>query len=192
MKDHGVAPGGTADYRTDATTMFGKTRELSDRGAAGDAGDGFFGDEDAAASDALLLEVHDRVKQVELQINSQFTSMAAYAQIAQEQVELARAESRAETERTERRLIELVERERADRVEALDGHTPSASGWNSPDIDNRLDALERSVAEIRDGLADCLARQKALADAITALFEPKLATLPPPASAGPISDLSLA
>jgi len=171
--------------------MFGKTKEVSDASLDGEASDGFFGDEEAAASDALLLQVHDRVKQVELQINSQFTSMAAYAQIAQEQVELARAESRAETERTERRLIELVERERSDRVEALTGHSPSAAGWGSPDIDARLDALERATTEIREGLADCLSRQKALADAITALFEPKLATLPPPTSSGPIPALSL-
>jgi len=169
--------------------MFGKTRELS--GGELDRDTGFFGDEEAAASDALLLEVHDRVKQVEAQIHSQFTSMAAYAQIAQEQVELARAESRAETERAERRVLELVERERADRIDALTGNSPSAAGWNSPEIDARLNALERSVAEIRTGLADCLSRQKALADAITALFEPRLATLPPPASSGPIADLSL-
>ena len=104
--------------------MFGKTKDLNDGGLDTEAADGFFGDEEAAASEALLLETHDRVKQVELQINSQFTSMAAYAQIAQEQVELARAESRAETERTERRLLELVERERSDRVEALSGQVP--------------------------------------------------------------------
>ena len=170
--------------------MFGKTRELTD-GLDGEASDGFFGDEEAAASEALLLKTHERVKQVEAQINSQFTSMAAYAQIAQEQVELARAESRAETERTERRLIELVERERADRVEALTGQAPGGSGWNDPQIDARLDTLERAVIEIREGLADCLSRQKALADAITALFEPKLATLPPPTSSGPITALSL-
>jgi len=171
--------------------MFGKTKDLSDGGLDIEAADGFFGDEEAAASEALLLETHDRVKQVELQINSQFTSMAAYAQIAQEQVELARAESRAENERTERRVLELVERERSDRIDALSGQTPGSAGWDDPKVEARLDALERAVVEIRAGLADCLSRQKALADAITALFEPKLATLPPPTTSGPISDLSL-
>lgn len=171
--------------------MFGKTKELSEGDLDTEAADGFFGDEEAAASEALLLETHDRVKQVELQINSQFTSMAAYAQIAQEQVELARAESRAENERTERRLLELVERERSDRLEAIAGQAPGG-GWNDPQVEARLVALEHAVVEIKAGLADCLSRQKALADAITALFEPKLATLPPPTTSGPISDLSLA
>lgn len=166
--------------------MFGKTRELSD-----ERSDGFFGDEEAAESEALLADVRTRVEQVEAQIHSQFTSMAAYAQIAQEQVELARAESRAETERTERRLLELVERERADRTSALAEHTPTGAGWSDPAIERRLDQLEEAVAAIRHGLDDCLARQKALADAITALFEPKLATSPLPASGGPIPDLSL-
>ncbi len=171
--------------------MFGKTKERIDGDLSDDAVDGFFGDEDAAASEALLIDVQRRVQQVEAQINSQFTSLAAYAQIAQEQVELARAESRAETERTERRLIDLVERERTDRIEALTGHSPAAGGWTAPDTAARLDALDRAVVEIREGLADCLSRQKALADAITALFEPKLATLPPPTTSGPIGDLSL-
>jgi len=89
------------------------------------------------------------------------------------------------------RMIDLVERERADRIEALTGHSPAEGGWTAPDTAARLDALERAVVEIREGLADCLSRQKALADAITALFEPKLATLPPPTTSGPIGDLSL-
>lgn len=176
--------------------MFGKTKDITEDRLEDrldeEALDGIFGDEEAAASNAVLTDVRDRVQQVEAQIASQFTSMAAYAQIAQEQVELARSESRAETERTERRVIELVERERSDRIEALTGHAPAAGGWNAPDVGARLDALERAITEIREGLADCLSRQKALADAITALFEPKLATLPPPSStSGPIADLSL-
>ena len=76
----------------------------------------FFGDEAAAAEAAEIDALRERVVQVESQINSQFTSLATYAQIAQEQVELARAEARAATERSEKRVIELVERERADRI----------------------------------------------------------------------------
>ena len=171
--------------------MFGRTKDITEERLDEDALDGIFGNEEAAASNAVLADVHERVKAVEAQVNSQFTSLAAYAQIAQEQVELARAESRAETERAERRVTELVERERSDRVEAMAGRAPGEGGWGSPSTDARLDALERAVAEIREGLADCLSRQKALADAITALFEPKPATLPPPTTSGPIADLSL-
>ena len=87
--------------------MFGKTKDVIDDEYAG-----IFGDEEAADTDAQLDQLRDRVQHVESQMHSQFTSMAAYAQIAQEQVELARAESRAEAERTEGRLTQLIEVER--------------------------------------------------------------------------------
>lgn len=168
--------------------MFGKTKEAHDVDGAAN----FFGDESAAAEASKLDELAHRVHQVESQINSQFTSLAAYAQISQEQVELARSEASMAVTRSERRVIELIERERADRLQrdarpvpAAPPDQPSATGWASPDVDARLQVLETAVAEIRHGLGECLARQKALADAITDLFEPVAhpngaETLPPP------------
>jgi hypothetical protein len=147
--------------------MFGKPRDIDDTDTL-DTIDGFFGDETAAEA---IVEVHDlqhRVEQVEAQISSQFTSLATYAQIAQEQVEMARAEARSATERSEQRLTSLIERERTDRIMSFTGEAPAGS---SPDVTARLDALEHSVAQIRKGLDDCLTRQKALADAITTMFE---------------------
>jgi hypothetical protein len=195
--------------------MFGKTREMNDMDTlqpAGDVGE-FFGDEAAAEEAAHLRDFRRRVEQVEAQVNSQFTSLAAYAQIAQEQIELARAESKATTERTEQRLTSLIERERSDRIQSFTGEAPAGS---APDVVARLDALERSVAQIKHGLDECMERQRALADAITALFERKAPAplsqppaMPAPESAavvdeaaveaagaaepltGPIADLSL-
>jgi hypothetical protein len=147
--------------------MFGKPRDIDDTDTL-DPIDGFFGDETAAEA---IVEVHDlqhRVEQVEAQINSQFTSLATYAQIAQEQVEMARAEAKSATERSEQRLTSLIERERTDRIMSFTGEAPAGS---APDVTARLDALEHSVAQIRKGLDDCLTRQKALAEAITTMFE---------------------
>ena len=178
--------------------MFGKIKETHDSDTVtdltppepGHGAEDYFGDEAAAAEARSVDELYERVKQVEGQVNSQFTSLAAYAQIAQEQVELARAESRNETERTERRLIELIERERADRIAAgSEAGAAAANPWGAPVVQARLDALEDAVAQIRQGLNECLARQKALADAITALFEPKTPTIG--TGAGPIDELSL-
>ena len=178
--------------------MFGKIKETHDSDTVTDLAppepglstEDFFGDEAAAEEARLVDQLHERVKQVEGQVNSQFTSLAAYAQIAQEQVELARAESRNETERTERRLIELIERERADRIATSNGAGGAVSNpWGAPVVQARLDALEEAVAEIRRGLNECLARQKALADAITSLFEPKAPTMG--TGTGPIDELSL-
>jgi len=151
--------------------MFGKTHD-SDTLEGFDGDHGFFGDEAAAAEAVEVHDLRDRVEQVEAQVNSQFTSLATYAQIAQEQVELARAEARTSTERSEQRLTSLVERERADRIASFTGSAPAGT---APEFSARLDALEHSVAQIRKGLDECMARQKALADAITAMFERQVA-----------------
>jgi len=150
--------------------MFGRTREtnemdtLQDIGIAGE----FFGDEAAAEEASSVDALRNRLESVESQINSQFTSLATYAQIAQEQVELARAEARAHTERAEQRMTALVERERADRVSSTAGATSAGS---STDVSDRIDVLEQSVTQLMAGLDECLARQKQLADAIATMFE---------------------
>ena len=147
--------------------MFGKAHDDTDT-LDSSAIDGFFGDEAATAQAVEVDELQHRVEQVEAQISSQFTSLATYAQIAQEQVELARSEAKAATERSEQRMMSLVERERADRIASFTGQAPAGS---APDVAARLDAVEHSVAQIRKGLDECLQRQKSLADAITLMFE---------------------
>lgn len=154
--------------------MFGKTKETSDIDGRAELDitiDDFFGDEGAAAETVRVDHLHHRVTQVEQQISSQFTSLAAYAQIAQEQVELVRAEARHTSERSEQRVIGLIERERADRLQSGTG--------GGTDVSDRLDALDAQVAEIRDGLQQCLSNQRALADAITDLFQPTDAAAAP-------------
>jgi predicted nucleic acid-binding Zn-ribbon protein len=148
--------------------MFGKTRDIHDSDTLDSSAiDEFFGDEAAAEQSVEIHDLRDRVVQVESQINSQFTSLATYAQIAQEQVELARAEARAATERSEQRLTSLIERERADRITSYTGVAPDGS----PDITARLDALEHSVARIQKGLDESRRQQRELATAITAMFD---------------------
>lgn len=147
--------------------MFGKTKEptgTDDRPEADLTSDDFFGDEAAVAEAMRVDQLRQRVGQVEQQINSQFTSMAAYAQIAQEQIELVRSEAQHANERSEQRVVGLIERERADRL--------VSSGGSSIEAEVRLDALDTQVAEIRASLQQCLTNQKALADAIIDLFQP--------------------
>jgi hypothetical protein len=164
--------------------MFGKTRDLNEIASFdGAPTDDFFGDEVAAEEAAHIDELRNRVAQVESQISSQFTSLATYAQIAQEQIELARAEAKATTERSEHRLTELIERERADRVRAVG----SAGGLSVPpatatSVDRRLDVLEQNVAQIKTTLGECFAQQKALAEAINTMFD-RLATSAPAVTA---------
>jgi chromosome segregation ATPase len=179
--------------------MFGKARDDHDSSTLDTSAlDEFFGDEVAAENTVEISELRDRVEQVESQINSQFTSLATYAQIAQEQVELARSEAKAATERSEQRLTSLIERERADRITSSTG----VAAPGAPGLTSRLDALEQSVALIQRGLDECRQQQKDLAVAITTMFDRLSAPSPfaPPSTApvedhapldGPISDLAL-
>lgn len=174
--------------------MFGKAKDIFDANEPGPTTDNFFGDEAAADHSTQLDTLRDRLQQAERQIHSQFTSMAAYAQIAQEQIELARAESKSENVQAESRLTQLIERERSDRMSAT-SDAPSSGGM-STDIDARLNSLEETVEVIKIGVSDCLVRQKALADAITALFEPQPdtpapQTFPPPTTDRPTGGLAM-
>ena len=158
--------------------MFGRTKERDGTERAdGDelTVDDFFGDEAAVEEATRVERLRRRVEQVEQQINSQFTSMAAYAQIAQEQIEMVRSEAQHATERSEQRVIGLIERERSDRlagVSPASTTSPSPDGGVDPSITERLDALDAGLAELRGSLQQCLANQKALADAIIDLFQP--------------------
>ncbi len=162
--------------------MFGKPRDINDTDTLDSSAiDEFFGDEAAAENSVEIHDLRDRVEQVESQISSQFTSLATYAQIAQEQVELARSEAKAATERSEQRLTSLIERERADRITSFTGEAPEGS----PDITARLDALEHSVARIQKGLDESRQQQKELAVAITAMFDRLAPPSPSPSNTEP-------
>ncbi len=144
--------------------MFGKTKETSatDEHTELDAStDDFFGDETAVAEAVRVDQLLGRVTQVEQQVSSQFTSLAAYAQISQEQIELVRSEAQHANERSEQRIVGLIERERADRMSTQPGGV---------DVTARLDALDAQMSEIRDGLRECLLNQEALVDAMAVLF----------------------
>lgn len=147
--------------------MFGKTRDHEPALLDTTGFEGILGNEAAAEHAADIHGLRDRVEQMEAQIASQFTSLATYAQIAQEQVELARAEARTATERSEQRVTSLVERERADRMTAQ-GIAPVGS---MPHVAGRLDAVEHLVAKLQQGLDECREQQLALATAITTMFD---------------------
>jgi hypothetical protein len=148
--------------------MFGKTRDIHDPDTLDtSAFEGILGDERAAADAAEVTDLRERVEQMEAKVSSQFTSLATYAQIAQEQVELARAEARSQTEQSEQRVVSLIERERSDRIASLTG----APAGTAPNLTARLDALEQSVAQLRRSLDCSRQQQRELALAITTMFE---------------------
>lgn len=151
--------------------MFRKRHEFPEAGsrtAGYTSPSDFFGNEEAAAHIAEVDELDERIALVETQVASQFTSLATYSKIAQEQTELVRAEARHDTERSTERVIALVDQERADRLAA-----PSGSG-----IDARLDAIDAHIAEMNSMVQQCLASQQALLDAVSGLVARPLTTPP--------------
>ena len=95
-------------------------------------------------------DVTSRLGVVEEQLKGQFTSMAAYAQIAQQSVDTARAEGRANLDREIAKVVTLVERARqefgAPRIESLNV-SPTAQAPAPPSID--ITALAR-IALLED------------------------------------------
>lgn len=129
------------------------------------------GEVEQAAKDSAN-DVRERLATVEEQLRSQFTSMATYAQIAQQAVELARAEARADLDREKATIVSLVERVREEQTDGgvVDDHAPSTSGVSSATL-MRLQALEERLDVITSQFAQCLRSQEDLANSIAAMFE---------------------
>ena len=82
-----------------------------------------FGDEEAAKLRADLDELRASLADLTDRVHSQFTTIAAHAEIARTQAEHARAEARADLERTRDTVIGLIEQVRAESSTGL----PSAA-----------------------------------------------------------------
>jgi hypothetical protein len=153
--------------------------------SAGDVA--FLPGESEQAAQAALIDAHDRIKRLEEQLNSQFTSMAAYAQIAQQSIDVARAESRADLEREKAMLVSLVERVRDECRAPSAAASPSAlappagpaattpaSHTPRPDdvaLGERLDRLETRFDMMSQQFGQCLRSQEDLANSIAFMFE---------------------
>ncbi len=125
------------------------------------------GSHDAVAS--VTAELRDRMAKVEQQVLSQYTATAAYATLGQQAVELARAEARADLDRSQATIIGLLDRLRADlqqRFDALEvarGFTSTgAPTATTPagDLDGRLSALEEQLASLA-GLLEATVHENA-------------------------------
>ena len=145
-------------------------------------GDGapFLPGEGEQAATTAALQTRERLAMVEEQLKSQFTSIAAYAQISQHAVETARAESRADLEREKASILALLERLREEALS--DGPRPvsdhsatDSSAAADPSVIHsalaRIAALEDRFDRLSDQFAQVLKSQEALADSIAFMFE---------------------
>lgn len=135
------------------------------------------------------LQTRERLAMVEEQLKSQFTSIAAYAQISQHAVETARAESRADLDREKSMILSLLERLReevlsreprgsSDRAvgDSTEGARPAADQSMDVSALARIALLEDRFERLSDQFAQVLQSQEALADSIAFMFEHQMRT----------------
>jgi hypothetical protein len=150
-------------------------QDFSETGAA------FLPGEGEQAASAAAADVRERLAIVEEQLRSQFTSMAAYAQISQQAIDTARAESRADLDREKAMIISLVERLRGEVTPAMGtpittASVASAAGANTSDLTSmaRIAMLEDRFEQLSRQFAQTLKYQEDLANSIALMFERQL------------------
>jgi hypothetical protein len=131
----------------------------------------FFKDEpDDSAAQAV--EMRNRLVKLEQQVLSQYTSMAAYAMIAKNDTETARAESRADLDRSQATLIGLLEKLRSEvnvRLDAIECR--EVSGDLSEAGAARVVRLEQAVEAATEALQRCLRENNELRAQVNELMD---------------------
>lgn len=138
-----------------------------------DAGAEFFPDEPIQEVRAANNDLRERVAKLEVQMMAQYTAMAAYATIAQNNVDAVKAESRHDLDRTQSTLIGLVERVRrecADAVQGVEARTGAGDGSDHA----RLDAIEQRFDALASALERSIETQRALAEQVAVLLDEKM------------------
>ena len=106
-------------------------------------------------------------------MRSQYTSVAAYASIAQEQVEFTRNEARADLDRTRQTLIGLVEQVRDEAGAAPKTRVPGAppGPLAPPIVTAPSPALAARLGDLEQAIMQCFDRQRELAETVAAVLD---------------------
>ena len=151
---------------------------------------GFLPDEAVVDAKSSQVEIRDRVTKLEQQMTAQYTAMAAYATIAKNDSEVARAEARADNDRSQSTaigLMEKVRREFADNLSGVEHRLGGGPGGEGA----RVAALEATVAELRYTLDQCLSVQMRMAEQVSSLVREQMSRDGWLSSNGSADELSL-
>jgi len=123
---------------------------------------------------SVAVELRDRMVRVEQQVLAQYTATAAYATLAQQGVEQARAESRADLDRSQSTIIGLLDRLRSEltnRLDGIDAH-PHTGGAAAPsDLAARLATMEDRMNGVLNALEGCVHENMVLRQQIDELTQ---------------------
>jgi hypothetical protein len=123
----------------------------------------------------VAVEFRNRLVKLEQQVLSQYTSMAAYATIAKQDVEAVKVEARADLDRSQATVIGLTEKLRNEINARLEGlERRSAGGDLSEDGAARLANVERDLASALTALQQCLQENQELRTQVAGLVEQQM------------------
>ena len=122
----------------------------------------------------VAVEFRNRLVKLEQQVLSQYTSMAAYATIAKQDVEAVKVEARADLDRSQATVIGLTEKLRNEINGRLDGLERRSAGDLSADDVSRLANVERDLASALTALHQCLQENQELRTQVTGLVEQRM------------------
>jgi hypothetical protein len=155
----------------------------------------FLDPESEEGTASVSIELRDRMVKVEQQVLAQYTATAAYATLAQQGVENARAEARADLDRTQATLIGLIDRLRTEVVNKVDGFearpSMSAGAAVSLDVSSRFSVLEERMHAMIGALEDCVRENLLLRRQVDELLQQKMEQEGWLVSSGSSSSLSL-
>lgn len=107
----------------------------------------------------VATELRNRMSTVEQQVLSQYTATAAYVTLAQQNTDTVRAEARADLDRVQRTVIDLIEQVRADvknRLDCANLRPELPVVPMSTDASPRLAALEDRLTTMISALESCV------------------------------------
>lgn len=133
---------------------------------------GILGDEAVAELLSTVEHLRSELGELKDRVDSQFTTIAAHAEIARQQAELARGEARADLDRSRDTLIDLIEQVRAERTEHTAGTAP---GPSTSAMNDRIADIELQIGQLTRTMERCFTRQNELADTMTAFLDTVLA-----------------
>ncbi len=143
---------------------------------------------------SVALELRERLLKVEEQVLSQFSSTAAYATLAQQGVEHARAEARADHERLQTTIIGLLDRLRVEmnsRLDALESRPAQGGAPVSNDASARIAELETKTDVVITALHAFGQENTRLRQRVDELLAEKMRTEGWLVSSGSASELAL-
>jgi hypothetical protein len=154
----------------------------------------FLDPESSESATSVAVELRDRMVKVEQQVLAQYTATAAYATLAHQGVETARAEARADLDRTQATIIGLIDRLRHELTNRMDGveARPSLPSTSlALDAASRLAAMEDRMNAMVGALESCVRDNIMLRHQVDELLERQMQGDGWLVSSGSSSELSL-